>query len=194
MKKLLITIAGILFLYNYESKAQTISTIAGNGISGYTGDGGASTSAQLNAPYGTRFDASGNMYIADALNHRIRKINTNGIITTIAGTGVTGYSGDGGAATAAQLSRQTDIAIDATGNMYISDEFNHCIRKIDTLGIISTFAGTGGVAGYSGDGGAATAAQIYNPNTISIDVNGNIYISDYTSEVIRKVNTSGIIT
>jgi len=194
MKKLLITIAGILFLYNYESKAQTISTIAGNGISGYTGDGGASTSAQLNAPYGTRFDASGNMYIADALNHRIRKINTNGIITTIAGTGVTGYSGDGGPATAAQLYRPTDIAIDATGNMYISDEFNHCIRKIDTLGIISTFAGTGGVAGYSGDGGAATAAQIYNPNTISIDVNGNIYISDYMSEVIRKVNTSGIIT
>jgi type IX secretion system substrate protein/NHL repeat-containing protein len=193
MKKSLFILASALLLV-YNVKAQIITTIAGNGTGGYLGDGGPATAAELHGAYGTRFDAAGNLYIGDALNNRIRKVNTNGVITTFAGTGVASFSGDGGAATAASFSRPTDIVIDAAGNIYISDEENYCIRKINTAGIISTYAGMGGMSGYSGDGGQATAAMLTNPSTISIDGHGNIYVSDYVNSVIRKVTPAGIIS
>jgi trimeric autotransporter adhesin len=176
------------------TKAQTISTIAGNGTAGFMGDGGPATSCELHGPYGTFIDRNGNIYIADALNHRIRKINTVGVITTIAGTGVAGYSGDGSLSTSAQLNRPTDVAVDSLGNVYIADELNFVVRKINPSGIISTCAGTG-VSGYTGDGGLATAAQLTRVNLLSIDKARNLYISLYEDNVIRKVNAgTGIIT
>jgi sugar lactone lactonase YvrE len=175
-----------------------ISTIAGiPGSFGYSGDGGPATSAQLGAPSGIAVDAAGNIYFSDPGKHVIRKINTSGIITTIAGTGNTsGYSGDGGLATAAKLYGPNDICLDAQGNLYIADRDNHCIRKVNTSGIISTIAGIGGFLnyGFTGDGGAATSAKLNKPQSVSVDNLGSLYISDYTNNRIRKVNTSGIIS
>jgi len=175
-----------------------ISTIAGTpGTFGYSGDGGLATSAQLGAPSGIAVDAAGNIYFSDLGKHVIRKINTSGIISTIAGTGNTsGYSGDGGLATAAKLYSPNDICLDAQGNLYIADRDNHCIRKVNSSGIISTIAGIGGSLnyGFTGDGGAATSAKLNKPQSISIDNLGNLYISDYTNNRIRKVNTLGIIS
>ena len=180
------------------STSGVISTIAGiPGTFGYSGDGGPATSAQLGAPSGIALDAAGNIYFSDLGKHVIRKINTSGIITTIAGTGNTsGYSGDGGLATAAKLYGPNDICLDAQGNLYIADRDNHCIRKVNTSGIITTIAGIGGSLnyGFTGDGGAATAAKLNKPQSISVDNLGNLYISDYTNNRIRKVNTSGIIS
>ncbi|MGZ3863778.1 MAG: NHL domain-containing protein [Bacteroidia bacterium] len=173
--------------------AQTISTFAGSGTAGFSGDGTVATSAQLHGPYGTCFDQNGNFYIADALNHRIRKISVSGIITTIAGNGAAGYAGDGSLATSAQLNRPTDVAVDNAGNIFIADELNNVIRKINTSGIITTYAGTG-VSGFSGDGGLATSAQLTRPNLMTLDQNGNIYISLYQSNRVRKVSAAGIIT
>ncbi len=136
-----------------------ITTVAGTDSVGYSGDGGPPTAAMLNGPGGVTVDISGNVYIADGLNHRIRRVSDDGVITTIAGTGTAGYSGDGGPATAAELISPTGVAIDGAGNVYIADYYSHCVRKIDTFGIITTFAGTG-ILGFSGDGGAATAAQV----------------------------------
>ena len=170
-----------------------ITTFAGTGVAGYNSDGIAATAAQLSAPVGLALDASGNLYIADQNNHRIRMVNTSGIISTIAGTGVSGYTGDGGAATAAKIKQPGGVAVDGAGNIYIAD-FNHVIRKINTSGNISTVAGTG-IAGYSGDGGAATAAQLNQPWAITTDASNNLYIADWMNNRIRKVNsTSGIIT
>ena len=159
-------------------------------ISGYSGDGGAATNAELNQPQGIVLD-SGNLYIADTGNNRIRKVDSSGIITTIAGTGVAGFSGDGGAATAAQLFYPYDIEV-FSGNIYIADSGNSRIRKIDSSGIITTIAGTD-EPGFSGDGLAATSAQLSYPEGIAIN-SGNIYISDTNNHIIRKVDSSGIIT
>jgi hypothetical protein len=195
MKKILqaALMTSVIIVLSYNAKAQTITTVVGNGISGFMGDSAAANACELHSQYGTHFDTAGNLYIADALNHRIRKVSTNGIITTVVGTGVPGYSGDGAAATAAQLYRPTDVAIDAMGNLYIADEFNFVVRKVDTAGIISTYAGTN-ISGYSGDGGMANVAQLSRPNTITIDVSGNMYISLYQDGVIRKIDTAGIIS
>lgn len=192
MKKTILFLA--LFFCSVIGNAQTINTVAGNGTSGFSGDGGAATSAQLHSPTGIAFDATGNMYIADAFNHRIRKVNSSGIITTIAGTGVAGFSGNGGPATSAKLNGPTALAFDASGNLYIVDDGNECIRMVNSSGTISTFAGIGTVPGYSGDGGAATSATLWAPKSIAIDVNNNVYIADNANDRIRKVNTSGIIS
>ncbi len=172
-----------------------ISTVAGNATSGYSGDGSAATSAALNNPKGLALDASGNIYIADFNNCRIRKVNvSSGIITTVAGNGTAGNSGDGGPATLAKLYCPTSVSIDAGGNIYIADSYNHAIRKV-TAGteIISTVAGNG-LRGFTGDGGAATTAQLYLPNGVSIDASGNIYIADRYNNRIRKVTAAtGII-
>lgn len=173
--------------------AGIISTVAGDGTVGYTGDGGNATDAKLDNPTGVAVDHSGNLYFADEQNNAIRKVSSSGIITTISGNGTSGYSGDGAAATAATLYLPYEMTIDPSGNLYIVDQDNNAIRKINTAGVISTFAGTG-VFGYSGDGGPATAAQVYYPTGITSDAAGNIYIADRGNNLIRKVNTSGIIT
>ncbi len=162
-----------------------ISTVAGTSTSGFSGDGGAATSAQLNFPQGVEIDSSGNLYIADYNNHRIRKVDISGNISTVAGT-TRGFSGDGGAATSAQLNRPTGVEIDGSGNLYISDNTNNRIRKVDISGNISTVAGTG-TGGFSGDGGAATSAQLNRPTDVEIDGSGNLYIADTNNHRIRKV-------
>jgi sugar lactone lactonase YvrE len=172
--------------------AQDISTFAGTGASGFSGDGGAATLAQFSGPGSIALDALGNLYVADYWNNRIRKISATGIITTFAGTGVAGSTGDGGLATAAQLNFPTAVAVDQLGNVYISDAFSNRVRKINTAGIINNFAGTG-VSGYSGDGGAASSADLC-PGGLTIDASGNVYISDGCTSRIRKVNTSGVIS
>ncbi len=162
------------------------STKAGNGTAGYGGDGGAPTSAMLNSPKGVVLDSSGNLYIADAGNHVIRKISA-GVISTIAGTGKAGFGGDSGAATAAQLNNPSAIAIDRKNNIYIADTGNHRVRKVDAVtGVITTIAGTG-TAGFNGDGGAATDAQLNGPLGVLADSAGSIYISDTGNHRVRKV-------
>ena len=174
-------------------RAQIITTIAGKGTIGYSGDGGPATAAELFFPSGVTVDGSGNVYIADYENHRIRKINTSGIISTIAGNGSQGYSGDGGPATAAELYYPYGVAVDGSGNVYVADDFNFRVRKINTAGIISTIAGNGG-AGYSGDGGPATNAEIDRPFGIAVDGSGNVYIGSQFNNLVLKVNTSGVIS
>jgi uncharacterized protein (TIGR03437 family) len=170
----------------------TISTVAGSGSSGFGGDGGAATSAQLNAPFGVALDAAGNLYIAEFSNNRIRKVGTNGNISTIAGTGVSGYSGDGGAATSAQLNGPQAVAVDGSGNVYVADTANNRVRKIGNTGVITTVAGTG-IAGFSGDGGPGTSAQVGNPSALAVDGVGNVYIADGSARV-RKLFLSGVIS
>lgn len=176
---------------NYSSGV--IITIAGTGTAGYSGDGGQATLAQVNGTSGIALDGSGNIFLGDRNNHRVRKINISGIITTIAGTGTAGYSGDGGQATSAQLNYVYGVAVDVSGNVYIADYNNAVVRKVNTSGVMSTIAGTG-TAGYTGDSGLATAAQLNRPTGVTIDIAGNIYIADYYNAVIRKINTSGVIT
>ena len=168
-----------------------ITTIAGNGSAGYAGDGGAATSAKIGGSFGLALDGSGNVYIDDYYNNVIRKLTVStGIITTIAGNYAlgAGYNGDGIAATAAMLNGPMGVAVDASGNVFISDYLNNRIRKI-TGGIISTFAGNG-TGGYTGDGGAAAAAKIYQARGINTDGAGNVYIADASNNVIRKVTVS----
>ncbi len=170
--------------------AGIISTIAGGGS--VLGDGGPATNAILSNPFAVALDAIGNLYIADAVSSRVRKVDTMGIINTIAGTGTAGYSGDGGPGTNAMLQNPSGVVIDAIGNVYIADIGGKRVRKLDTGGIITTFAGNG-VAGITGDHGSATAAELYNPSSVSIDNLGNVYITDQTYGYVRKVDTSGII-
>ncbi len=170
-----------------------ITTVAGKGAIAYSGDGGVATNASLHSPSGVAFDASGNLYIADTSNNRIRKVATSGIITTVAGNGTATYAGDGGAATNASLRLSSGVAFDASGNLYIADRINNRIRKVDTNGIITTVAGNG-TATYAGDGGAATNASLYYPSGVAFDASGNLYIADYNNNRIRKVDTNGIIT
>jgi sugar lactone lactonase YvrE len=153
-----------------------ITTVAGNGIAGYSGDGGAATSAQLSYPDGMAVDAAGNLYIADNGNRRIRRVTPGGIISTVAGNGTRGYSGDGGAAASAQLYAPSGVAVDAVGNLYIADAGNNRIRRVTPGGIITTVAGNG-IAGYSGDGGAATSAQVNYPWGVAVAAQGRIFFS-----------------
>ncbi len=170
-----------------------ITTIAGKSGGGYSGDGGAATNANLNNPRGVIFDAFGNLYIADTGNNRIRKVDTNDIIITVAGMITSGFSGDGNAATNAALKNPADIALDSFGNLFIADNGNNRIRKVDTNGIITTVAGNG-TAAYAGDGGAATNASLYSPSGVALDSQGNLYIADYNNNRIREVDANGIIT
>lgn len=197
MKK---TLFIILFSYSISFlSAQNVNTYAGDGYGatssgGFSGDGGQATAAELYNPMGVAVDASGNIYISDDLNERIRRVTPLGIITTVAGNGTPGFSGDGGPATNAELSEPAGLWVDASGNLYIIDYFIDAIRKVNTSGIITTVAGIPLTNGYSGDGGQATAAELNEPEDIAFDNTGNFYITDWGNNRIRKVNTSGIIS
>ncbi len=181
-------------LFILKAQSGIITTVAGDGIAGFGGDNTQATTAKLDQDGGVAIDSTGNIYIGDSQNNRIRKVATTGIITTFAGTGVNGYSGDGGQATAARCSYPIGVRVDKLGNVYFSDAGNNCIRKVNTSGRISTIAGNANFNGYSGDGGQATAAEMNYPVGISVDINLNVYIADQVNNVIRKVNTAGIIT
>ncbi|HEX4321430.1 MAG TPA: hypothetical protein VHZ52_11040, partial [Acidobacteriaceae bacterium] len=172
-----------------------INTVAGNGTAGFSGDGGQAIDASFNFPRAPGFDSAGNLYISDFNNHRVRKIAPNGIITTFAGTGTPGSTGDGGPATSAELLNPSGTAADSTGNIYICEYGGNRIRRVDGVtGIITTVAGTG-AGGYSGDGGLATAAMLANPQDARFDSAGNLYFADYANNRIRKITIStGIIT
>ena len=174
-----------------QVSAGTITTIAGNGGIGYSGDGGPAASATLFSPLGVAVDSAGNLYIADTNNARIRMV-AGGTITTVAGIGTNGFSGDGGSATSASISLPFGIAVDTLGSLYITDYLNGRIRKVSG-GTITTIVGTGN-PGFSGDGGPATSAQLSNPQGLAVDASGNIYIADRTNERIRKVSGGTITT
>ena len=166
--------------------AGNITTVAGDGTTGFGGDGGAAVAAQLNLPHSVAVDGSGNLYIADWGNHRIRKVDSAGVITTVAGSGTAGFGGDGGAAVAARLSLPTGVAVDGAGNLYIADWGNHRIRKVNSAGVITTVVGDG-TAGFGGDGGAAAAAQLNSPRGVAPAGSGNLYIADTGNNRIRKL-------
>jgi sugar lactone lactonase YvrE len=169
-----------------------INTVAGTGTSGFSGDGGPATSARLNAPRTMAADGAGNMYIIDTGNHRARKVDTAGRITTIAGTGTAGFSGDGGPGTSARLNTPHGIAVDGAGNVYIADPPNQRIRKVDTSGQITTVAGNGS-SGYNGDGIPATSARLNYPKGVEIGPDGLLYIADNNNHRVRKVDAAGMI-
>ena len=173
----------------------TITRVAGNGTNGFAGDGGAATSAELSIPWGIAVDKSGNIYIADEVNVRVRMVSASGTITTVAGDGTGGYTGDGSAATSAELSYDAAVAVDSSGNVYVADSNNQVVRKFAVGGTITTVAGSNSSgAGFSGDGAAATSAQLNLPMGLALDSAGNLYIADSNNNVIRKVATSGTIT
>lgn len=169
----------------------TISTVAGNGAKGYAGDGGPAVMASLYYPNRVFVDSSDNIFISDQGNHRIRKVNaSDGTISTVAGNGKVGYGGDGEVATLATLGSPSGIFVDSSGNIFIAERTNHRIRKVNVSdGTINTVAGNG-KAGYAGDGGAATAASLYEPSDIFVDSSGNLFIADTRNHSIRKVNSS----
>ena len=169
-----------------------ITTVAGDGEQGFDTDGVPATSAPLNAPHGITVDRAGNLYIADADNHRVRQVGVDGVIHTVAGTGLPGFAGDGGAANVAQLSEPSGVAVDTAGNMYIADTGNNRVRKVTPSGVISTIAGNGAAA-YTGDGGPAAAASLSAPVGVYADASGNIYIADTGNHSVRVVSTGGII-
>jgi type IX secretion system substrate protein len=179
-----------LFIFSV-AHAQIITTIAGNPTPGYSGDGGAAVAAQLKYVEGLTVDTFGNIFIGDQ-NHTIRKVNASGIISTFAGNDTLGFTGDGGPATKARIGQAVDIIVDKKGNVYFSDQGNRRVRKVDTFGIITTFAGNGSGT-ESGNGGPATAAGLaFNPSGICFDDTGNMYIA--TQYRIRRVDTFGIIS
>ncbi|MBU6402521.1 MAG: hypothetical protein KGS61_19545, partial [Verrucomicrobia bacterium] len=170
-----------------------ITTVAGNGQQGFSGDGGAATNASLNSPSGVAVDGAGNLFLADVGNNRIRKVGTNGMMTTVAGNGRSGYSGDRSAATSATLNGPCAVAVDGSGNLLIADQRNYRIRRVAPDGIIVTVAGNGRL-GISGDGGPATNASLASPNSVAVDSSGNLFIADLGNNRIRQVGTNGIIT
>jgi trimeric autotransporter adhesin len=167
--------------------AGVITRFAGSGTGGFSGDGGPAIAAGISVVTGLAFDAGGNLYLSDSGNSRIRRIGTNGIITTVAGNGTRGFGGDGGAATAAELSSPWGLALDAAGNLYVADAGNGRIRKVDTRGIITTVAGNG-ASGYDGDGGSATATALSFPTAVAIDGGGDVFVSDRGNCLVRKVD------
>lgn len=169
-----------------------ISTVAGNGTGTYAGDNAPATNASLWNPSGVAVDASGNLFVADVDNSRVRKVSASGIITTVAGNGSSSYSGDGGPATNAGMNAW-GVAVDNSGNLFIADHSNNRIRKVDTNGIITTVAGNGS-RGYSGDGGPATNTPLNFPPAVAVDSFGNLLIADLDNHRVRKVSTNGIIT
>jgi sugar lactone lactonase YvrE len=184
----------VLAICPFQLKGQVVYTIAGNGLTGYSGDGGPAAAATFDSTTTIARDAAGNIYINDQFNYCVRKIHhSTGIITTVAGNGTAGFSGDGGLATNAKLHTNWGIAVDGPGNIYIADQTNKRIRKVNTSGIITTIAGDG-TYGKGGDGGPAVNAQFMRPVGIALDAAGNIYVGDQNAFNIRKITPSGIIS
>lgn len=169
-----------------------IMTVAGNGNFGFSGDGGPATSAGVASPPGVALDNQGNIFVADQGNNRIRRIGTNGIITTIAGNGIGAYSGDGGPATNASLYAPQAVALDRFGNLFIADTGNSVIREMNINGVITTVAGNG-TAAFVGDGGPATNASLNNPLDLVVDSTGDLFIADEANNRVRQVGANGII-
>jgi hypothetical protein len=182
----------------YVKATGLVNFFAGTGTSGFTGDGGAATSAELNTDYGVAKDSSGNVYVADTYNCLIREVNTGGTINLFAGLVISnsprcGFSGDGGPDTSAELYYPDGVAVDNKANVYVADTSNEVVRKING-GTITTIAGIGGINGYAGDGGPATNALLYNPEAVAVDPAGNVFIADYDNCRVREINaTTGII-
>ena len=196
---LAVNAAGDLFFGDYVSdrvrkiSGGIITSMAGNGSPGYSGDGGPALEAMLNLPTGVALAADGSIYIADTGNARIRKAGADGNISTVAGNGLFRTGGDGGAATSAVLYQPTGLAVDSAGNFYISEQVHHRVRKVSPDGIIQTLAGTGD-PGYTGDGGPAKNAKLFGPAGLAADAQGNVYIADVDNSVIRMVSAYGTIT
>jgi DNA-binding beta-propeller fold protein YncE len=166
-----------------------IATAVGCGEHGFAGDGGPALAARLAGPFDLAFDPLGNLYFSDTFNHRIRRVDANGIVSTIAGTGAAGYSGDGGPAVAAALNEPYGIAVDRSGTVYVADRHNHCVRRIDgASGRITTLAGNGG-AGFAGDGGPAARAGLVEPNGLGLDpAQTRLFVADVADHRVRVVD------
>ncbi len=178
----------LLLAFAAPLAAAEIHTLAGTGTKGFTGDGGPAAKAQVNDPFGLTRGPDGALYFCDTDNHRIRKIAPDGTISTVAGTGEKGYSGDGGPATAAKLNEPYEVRFDAAGNLYWCERASHTVRKLDAkTGTVSTLAGTG-TAGFSGDGGPGPKAQLSQPHSIALDGKGSLYICDIANHRIRRVD------
>jgi sugar lactone lactonase YvrE len=181
------------FIVSRISPSGQVTRVAGTGRPGFSGDGGPAIEAELGWVYDLAVDAAGNIFIVDQDNHRIRMVDTDGVITTIAGTGEPGFSGDGGTATEARLNSPYGIALDAEGNIYFTAQPG-VVRRIDMSGVITTIAGSGR-AGYAGDGGPATAARLSTgPEHVEVDQDGRVYIEDTGNHCIRMVDLEGTIT
>jgi len=181
------------FAISLAANSQTITTFAGNGLAGFSGDGGPAAQAQIDRVVGLATDASGNVYLADENNHRLRKVDVHGVITTLAGTGVAGFAGDGGPAQQAQLNHPTGVCVSPQGDIYVNDVANYRVRKISSAGTITTVAGNGSNAS-SGDGGQATQASMMIAIRCAVDRQGNLYIVDQGAARVRKVDAGGTIS
>lgn len=189
--QLLISDIGSHSILKFDSQGR-LSVVAGTGKPGFAGDDGPANAARLNAPFDlVVLEGDGAILVADTYNHRIRRIDRDGRITTIAGNGKSAFAGDGGSAIEASLQLPQGIAIDRAGNLFIADTFNHVVRRVDAAGVITTIAGSEG--GLAGDGGPATKAQLNLPMAVAVDAEDRVYISDAGNSRIRRVNPDGTI-